>query len=166
MPFTPFHFGPGALLSVVSPSRVSFLAFCAANVLIDVESLYSMLTRQPRIHAFFHTYVGASLAGLAVILIFIPARWIAMRLPDQVIFRWKTLSIAAVGLGAMLGAVSHVALDSIMHADITPLAPFSQANGLYRIISLTSLHWLCVASGVLALGWRVIRSNDERQAGA
>ena len=62
MPFTPFHFGPGALVSAAARKYVSFLAFCAVNVLIDVESLYNMLTRQPRIHTFLHTYVGATVA--------------------------------------------------------------------------------------------------------
>jgi membrane-bound metal-dependent hydrolase YbcI (DUF457 family) len=37
MPFTPFHFGAGALVHSVAPMHVSFLAFCGANVLVDVE---------------------------------------------------------------------------------------------------------------------------------
>ena len=37
MPITPFHFGPGAALHVLAPRHVSFLAFCAANVVIDVK---------------------------------------------------------------------------------------------------------------------------------
>ena len=32
MPFTPFHFGAGALVHSVAPKYVSFLAFCGANV--------------------------------------------------------------------------------------------------------------------------------------
>lgn len=40
MPVTPFHFGPGALLHATAPRHVSFLAFCGANVLIDLEPLY------------------------------------------------------------------------------------------------------------------------------
>ena len=43
MPITPFHFGPGAALHAISPRHVSFLAFCAANVLTDLESLYFLL---------------------------------------------------------------------------------------------------------------------------
>ena len=61
MPFTPFHFGPGAALYAMAPRQLSFLAFCAANVLIDVEPLYYMLTDQYPWHRFFHTYVGATL---------------------------------------------------------------------------------------------------------
>jgi hypothetical protein len=36
MPITPFHFGPAVAVHAVSPKKVSFLAFCASNVLIGV----------------------------------------------------------------------------------------------------------------------------------
>lgn len=53
MPFTPFHFGPGAAIHALAPRKVSFIAFVAANVLMDVEPLYYMLTRQDHLHRFF-----------------------------------------------------------------------------------------------------------------
>jgi hypothetical protein len=53
MPFTPFHFGPGALVHSAAPKHISFLAFCDANVLVDVEPLYYMLTGGYPIHRFF-----------------------------------------------------------------------------------------------------------------
>ena len=161
MPVTPFHFGPGALVSVASPRYVSFLAFCAVNVLIDVESLRNMVTHQPRIHTFFHTYLGASIAAAVVVMLFIPARWLALRLPDNLLLRWRVLSVAPVAIGAVLGAWSHVLLDSIMHADITPFAPMSQANPLYRAVSLTTLHAACVVSGALGAAWLLLRSNKS-----
>jgi hypothetical protein len=37
MPFTPFHFGPGAVVHSAAPKHISFLAFCGANVLVDVD---------------------------------------------------------------------------------------------------------------------------------
>jgi hypothetical protein len=70
MPFTAFHFGPGALVHSAAPQYVSFLAFCGANVLVDVEPLYFMLTQQHPIHRFFHTYVGAAVAGSIVVVLF------------------------------------------------------------------------------------------------
>lgn len=51
----------------------------------------------------------------------------------------------------MAGSYSHIVLDSVMHADIRPWSPFSQANGLYRIVSVDLLHSLCIWSGVAAL---------------
>ncbi len=159
MPITPFHFGPGALVSVAAPRHVSFLSFCAANVLIDVESLRNMVTHQPRIHTFFHTYIGASLAAVAIVALFIPARWLACRLPDSVLVDWRRLGVLPVAIGAALGAWSHVVLDSIMHADITPFAPLSETNPLYQAISSRTLHIACLISGGLAGAWFALRPD-------
>ena len=163
MPITPFHFGPGGLVSVATRRSVSFLSFCAANVLIDVESLYNMVTHQPRVHTFLHTYVGSTLAAGVVVLAFVPARRIARTLPDWPLLGWRHLQGRAVMSGAILGAWSHVLLDSIMHGDITPWAPFSATNGLYHLIPMWLLHYGCVAAGILALIWWVLSSDKPLQ---
>jgi hypothetical protein len=130
---------------------VSFLAFCTANVLIDVEPLYYMLTHQERLHRFFHTYVGASLVALGTFALFLAGRWFANRLWLPNPFRWQASSLLAVALGAATGTYSHIVLHSVMHSDITPFAPYSDANPLFRVISLPALHWLCLGSGAVAL---------------
>jgi membrane-bound metal-dependent hydrolase YbcI (DUF457 family) len=66
---------------------------------------------------------------------------------------WRDLSVSSVIAGALLGAWSHVLLDSIMHADITPLAPFSDDNALHGAISLRALHLSCVVAGAIGLTW-------------
>jgi membrane-bound metal-dependent hydrolase YbcI (DUF457 family) len=150
MPFTPLHFGPGAALHAVAPARVSFLAFCAANVLVDVEPLYYVLTEQYPLHRFFHTYVGVSLVvALTVALFTVLPRWRSLPLPD--VWGWKALQLRQVVTGTALGGWSHIVLDSVMHEDIRPLAPFSAANGLYLLVSIDTLQLLCLAAGVLGL---------------
>jgi len=62
-----------------------------------------------------------------------------------------------VTLGALLGAWSHVLLDSVMHADIQPLQPLSAANGLLGLVPLSALHWGCLACGVVAMAIAGIR---------
>ncbi len=52
---------------------------------------------------------------------------------------------------AAIGAFSHVALDSIMHADVRPFAPFIDASPLLHVVPLGLLHWLCVAGGAAGL---------------
>lgn len=136
MPITPFHFGPGAVLHAIAPRYVSFLSFCAANVLIDFESLYNLVNHRHPVHAFFHTYVGATLAIGAILSLFVVSRWFASRLWLPNLLRWRELSLLQVGAGATLGAYSHVALDSVMHRDIQPLAPFSAANVLLSAVPL------------------------------
>jgi membrane-bound metal-dependent hydrolase YbcI (DUF457 family) len=152
MPLTPFHFGPGGALHVLAPKRVSFLAFCACNVFIDVEPLYYILTRQYPLHRFFHTYIGATLMAGFTVLFFMGAIKAANPLRLSSVFDWRDLTVLPVVVGAALGAWSHVVLDSIMHPDVRPFAPFSDANPLLLVVSLPALHLFCVITGIAALG--------------
>ncbi len=151
MPVTPFHFGPGAALNAAAPRHVSFLAFCAANVLIDIESGLNMLMHRDPVHAFFHTYVGATIALAATIALFWSGRQLALWVPLPNLFGWKQLTLLAVTIGAAAGAYSHIALDSIMHADMEPLAPFREGNALLGIVSLGTLHLFCIACAIVGL---------------
>jgi membrane-bound metal-dependent hydrolase YbcI (DUF457 family) len=167
MPVTPFHFGPGALLHAVAPRHVSFLSFCAANVLIDLESLYNLVHGLHPVHAFLHTYAGATLVVLALLLLFLGARWVVLRLGVPNVLGWRALTTMQVGVGAALGAYSHVLLDSVMHRDIAPLLPFSSANALLATVPLGWLHLACLAAGLLgvliiAVRWFVMGGSDRR----
>lgn len=157
MPVTPFHFGPGALLHAAAPRHVSFLAFCAANVLIDIESGYNLLRGADRVHAFFHTYVGATLVIVAVVALHAGLSGLARRRRVPDLFGWRSLGRGAVATGAVLGAYSHVLLDSVMHADARPLAPFSGHNPLLGWLSWDSLHGVCVALGVAGVAVLLLR---------
>ncbi len=165
MSITPFHFGPGAALHALAPRQVSFLSFCAANVLIDLESAYNLLAGHYPVHAFFHTYVGASLVVLAVVGLFLGARWFASRVRLDNALGWRELNLLQVGVGAALGAYSHVLFDSVMHGDIQPLAPFSSSNALRGMISVGTLHLVCVLLGVLGVVGvgvrRVVRQGQK-----
>jgi membrane-bound metal-dependent hydrolase YbcI (DUF457 family) len=164
MPVTPFHFGPGAAVHSLAPGHVSFLAFCASNALIDVEPLYYMLTGGPPLHRFFHTYIGASLVAINTILLFAMTRRLApvLALPD--IFQWQSLRLAPVTFGAFIGTYSHIVLDSVMHSDIRPFAPFTDANPLLHAMPLDALHWFCVGTGVAGVAVLCVRHLLMRDA--
>ena len=150
MPFTPFHFGPGALVHSAAPKHISFLAFCGANVLVDVEPLYFMLTHQWPIHRFFHTFVGATVAAAIVVGVFAPIRKLMPR-----------LTVRAVAIGAIIGTYSHVLLDSLMHADMQPFAPCSERNPRLGAVCLNTLHGFCLLAGIvgaIVIGVRYFRS--------
>lgn len=162
MPFTPFHFGPGALLHSVAPRHVSFLAFCAANVAVDLEPLYKLQRARFPVHAYFHSYVGVTVVWCAAVAAFwlLHRPGVARHLPN--FLDWKELTLRPVAIGAALGAYTHIALDSLMHHDIKPLWPFSSRNVLLDAISLDTLHWACVGAGILGLAilgvrWRIGR---------
>ena|SRR5689334_5651116 len=168
MPFTPFHFGAGALVHAAAPRRVSFLAFCAANVLIDVEPLACMLRGEAPVHRFAHTSIGAVLVALVTFALWLAAAKAApvLRLPD--VLGWRRLTAPPVAIGAALGSVSHVLLDSVMHADLRPFAPWSDANPLYGVVGLDALLGSCAVAaliGIVVAGVRHFRV-ESRASGA
>ena len=151
MPFTPFHFGPGAALHAMAPRQLSFLSFCAANIAIDTESLYNLSMHRYPVHAALHTYVGATVVIITIAILFVAFRSFATHFRVPNVLHWQNLSLRQVLTGALFGAYSHVVLDSVMHADIRPLAPFSSANALLGAVSLNALHMACAALGLLGV---------------
>lgn len=166
MPITPFHFGPGALLHALAPRHVSFIGFCAANCVVDLEPLYLMLTGQFPLHRFMHTLTGATCAWLIVVASFLAIRgadrW--LRWPD--LFQWKALTALPVALGAALGAYSHLLLDGLMHGDMFPFLPLSAENPLLHAVSLDVLHIACAVAGLLGLGLLALRRRSDRSGNA
>ena len=157
MPITPFHFGPGAAIHAVAPRRVSFISFCAANVLIDIEPLYYMSTEQFPLHRFFHTCIGATLVVFLTVALFVAMRAFTIRLRLPNLFGWRELSTSCVAVGATLGSYTHIVFDSIMHSDIRPFAPLSDANPLLGSIPLDTLHWSCVIAGAVGVAILLLR---------
>ena len=173
MPFTPLHFGPGLALKSVTGRWFSFTVFCFAQVLIDVEPAWYMLAGADHIHRFLHTYLGATLAGAAAAAAGKPLCEWALRLwnsrlsPAQA--RWldspATIPWPAAAAGGLAGGWSHVLLDSMMHADMQPLAPWDGGNALLFLIHVDTLYLACAIAGVAGLGlvlfnrWRAMRSG-------
>ena len=165
MPFTPFHFGPGLALKSVTGRWFSFTVFCLTQVLIDLEPGWYMLTDQDPLHRFFHSYPGATLAGIVAMTAGRPVCEWALRLwnsrlsPAQA--RWlgapAVIPRSAAVSGGLIGAWSHVALDSLMHTDIRPFAPLEIRNALHSLVDIDTLYLSCAIAGVVGLGvllWR------------
>lgn len=155
MPVTPFHFGPGILFKGAS-RRFSLSIFILSQILIDLESAWNLLREHAPVHATLHTYLGSLLVVGVCMLIGCPyyrlVQWAFRKIRkylDQSYGLDLPLGWTAIFLSALIGVWSHVALDSIMHWDIRPFAPFSRANPSYEICSLIALHLACVWSGVL-----------------
>lgn len=159
MPFTPFHFGPGLLVKGLVPDRFSWTAFVSAQVLIDCETLYYILGRQYPLHRELHTFVGATSAGLAGALMLLGLRRLAAeplgRLEAFAPSLRSEASKAGIIAGGLAGGASHPFLDGLMHSDIRPFAPWTDANPLLGAIGLDSLHLGCLAAALAgtALIW-------------
>jgi membrane-bound metal-dependent hydrolase YbcI (DUF457 family) len=118
---------------------------------VDIEPLYYMITRQYPLHRFFHTYIGVSIVIAGTVALLKTIIWYGKKasLPNS--HGWQQVKLLQLLIGAMLGGYSHILLDSLMHADIRPLAPFSDSNQLLHILSLATLHWFCIGCAVFGL---------------
>jgi hypothetical protein len=162
MPFTPFHFGPGALLKALGGRRFSLVGFGVAQVAIDIEPGLGLLRGADVLHGWTHTFVGATVLGAAAAAVTLAIGPRVLRARDWLLRReglahWSEgtrIGALAAASGALLGAWSHVLLDGVMHSDLHPFAPWSQAQPWWRLVGIGTLHWLCVAAGVLGVaGW-------------
>ena len=151
--------GPGMMVKAAMGRRFSLITFGIAQVATDIEPLVHILRGDRAVHGFCHTYVGAAVVGSLVFTIDRPARSMILR-------SWRgagapawargqdTLTWGAAASGAFIGTFSHVFLDSLMHADTRPFAPFTAANPLLHLVSVGAIYLFCVATGALgAVGW-------------
>lgn len=157
MPFTPFHMGPGLAVKAVCGRYVSLMVFGFSQVAIDIEPLVRIIRGDAVLHGFTHTYLGATLVALMSALVGRPVCQFLLNYwtPDPYspflngLRGPKRISWPAAIAGAFVGTYSHVFLDSIMHSDLQPFAPFSDVNALLHVISVGSLHLVCVVGGVV-----------------
>ena len=150
MPATPFHFGPGLLVKAVAPRQFSMAAYSLSQIVIDIESGYYMLQHATPVHRQAHTFALGGLIGLACGLIVSKlGAWLARPrdvVPEALAAEYR-LPIAA--LSGIFGGMFHSVLDGIMHADIRPFRPFSQANPLYGLVSVEILYLFCIITGIV-----------------
>lgn len=171
MPVTPFHLGPGMVLKSAGGAWFSFLAFGIAQVAMDIEPGIGMLRQAPTLHGWTHTYLGATLIGAIVLALTRPIGTPILRWWNAELRRnrldWlagaDTIPMTAAAAGAFLGTYSHVLLDSLMHADMRPYAPFSDGNGLLGMISVGALHGACAIAGAIGVAaWIAIGMRRRR----
>jgi hypothetical protein len=172
VPFTPFHMGPGLAVKAVGGRYFSVLVFGIAQVAMDIEPLVGMLRGAKVLHGWSHSYVGATVIGLVVMLLATPLCRLILRRWNRELAHYhigwlgspEGIGPLAAATGAFVGTYSHVVLDSIMHADITPFSPWSTANGLQGYLSINALHFVCVAAGLFGISaWLIVALWQRRR---
>ncbi|PPD42165.1 MAG: hypothetical protein CTY16_14855 [Methylobacter sp.] len=156
MPFTPLHMGPGAAIKAVLGQYFSLMVFGVAQIAMDIEPLVRIIRGDSLIHGFTHTYIGATLIGIATFVVGWPFCQGTLRFWNFItkpkFLRWlhasSPISKFAAFSGAFVGTFSHVFLDSIMHVDIHPWIPLNEGNSMLHFISVGWLHLFCVGLGV------------------
>lgn len=161
MPITPIHFGLGILARSMVTKRFSLSTFVMANVVIDMEPVtWYLLTGDP-LHGFLHTLLGATLLALAC------AQW-GRSWCERLLRFWNSrlsarqavwlgvmpsIPIGAAFVSALLGAWSHVFLDSFMHADVRPWWPLSSANDIRGLVPMNYVYFFSALFGL----WGMLR---------
>jgi hypothetical protein len=158
MPATPFHFGPGLLVKAAAPRQFSMAAYSVAQIVIDLESGYHLLRHDYPVHRQAHTFFLGGLIGLVCgLVVSRVGTWLARprdAIPEALAAEYR-LPIAA--LSGVFGGMLHSLLDGIMHADIRPFRPFTNANPLYGLVSVQVIYLFCIVTGLvgaaLLLAW-------------
>ncbi len=125
------------------------MVFGWAQIVIDLQPLFVMLTGEGHLHGFSHTYVGATLIAAFSALTGKYLSQLALAALLEKAWRGITISWKVSIFSAFVGTYSHVVLDSIMHADLEPFFPFTKSNDLLGVIPVVSLHELCIYSGFI-----------------
>lgn len=138
-----------------------------ANVFIDVELLFHLWRGDPHIHRHLHSYMGGTAMGaMAGVLVFAvlqatsriqPVGWLY---PDRVVATKKARLLAHSVQSGVIGGVSHVFLDSMMHRDMHPFWPLAYGNRLVGLVDIGTLHIGCALAGFFGLiFWVLLRQR-------
>ena len=147
--------GPALAIKAAAGRRFALVTFGVSQVLIDVEPLVHMLRGDRVLHGFFHTFLGATLlvipsalVGLALVRLAIARRFLGTAAG-----RWLDdlgeASVMAAVVGAVAGTWSHVFLDGLMHADLRPFAPWSDATPWLHVVPVGAIHLFCLLAGIV-----------------
>jgi hypothetical protein len=142
MPFTPFHFGPGACVSLPLNRHLDLPVFLLANVALDVEPLLVMtLDLSYPLHGCAHTLIGGAVVGAALGLISYPFRGVIADGMALLCIPYIP-SRARMLLSGVLGAWFHILLDAPLYTDIRPFRPLAK-NPLFGLVSSDMLYTAC-----------------------
>ena len=149
--------GPGILIKAILQGFFSLIIFGWAQILMDLQPLFVIITGQGNLHGFSHTYIGATLIALIsaftgkwiyeMVMMFIKSDFTEYQ--KKLFDVPKKITIGVCIVSAFIGTYSHVILDSIMHGDVEPFYPINLENNLHFILSIENLYKLCVYTGIV-----------------
>jgi len=150
MPFTPFHFGPSALVSLPLQKYIDVPVFVLANVVIDFEPLVVIVfDLEYRGHEHFHNFLVGALVGILWGVIAYFGRGILKRIMRMLRLPYTT-NFRKMLISAVLGVWFHVIVDSIGYRDVKPFYPLD-FNPMIGIMSRSMVYLICMLSFIPAI---------------
>jgi len=139
--------GPAIAVKAVMQRKFSLIVFGWAQILTDLEPLLSIISGKGHYHGFFHTFLGATLTGA---LAAGTGKFLAERgLRRLRLRRYLPLSWPVTITSAFIGTFSHIVLDSMVHPNAKPFAPFSSENIFAGVFNTAALMVFCVICALL-----------------
>lgn len=161
MPITPFHLGPALFFGLIFFRYVNFPAFLVSSVIVDIEPfLVIVFWLDYPLHGFFHSYLGGSIAALAVFFVMMKLNRSAQKRMDFFKLKQETSS-RGIFIASFFGAYLHIFFDSFLYTDIRPFFPVD-VNPLYGMVSYGDVILFCAVSffgGILLYGLRYQNSS-------
>jgi len=149
MPFTPLHWGPGLLIGLLAFPWLDLPCLLIASVIVDVEPLVLMMQGAPVLHAFFHTHLGATIAGLALSPIVYVSKGLLQALLRFFGLEQSTSSLKIV-VTSLIGTNFHVFLDSFLYPEMHPLFPLV-GNPFYGMLTSSQIYLFCIVGFAAAV---------------
>jgi membrane-bound metal-dependent hydrolase YbcI (DUF457 family) len=146
--------------------RMSLGAFAAAQVAVDLEPGYRLLTGTYPVHGWSHSLLGGAALGTGAALACLPlVRLLNRRLAREpggaALFRRP--SAASALLGGLAGGLSHVALDALVHAEVGLLWPWRARLPGLDVVPDAAMAWGCVLAAVAGIALVLRGSGGERR---
>jgi len=151
MPFTPFHWGPVLVIGYFAYRYLNLPTLLVAAVAVDFRAtlvFFGLL--DGAIHGIFHTFIGATIIGLAITLVFrlfrvqISTLTQKLGLPEQE-YTWRSIFAAA-----MVGTYSHIVLDAMIYDYLMPFHPY-EANPFYGLLTSFDVYLFCTLTGIIGV---------------
>jgi hypothetical protein len=158
-------------VKAVAGNSFSLLIFGFTQIAMDIQPLVHLLRGEGVMHGISHSYLGATVIGVVAVVVGRPICNLILRTwkpePEHRFENWlrgaDIISWRAAIFTAFLGTYSHVLIDSMIHGDVLPFAPFSAYNPLLGTVSFDAMHMICVGTGLLGIiGWLVVYAVETR----
>jgi membrane-bound metal-dependent hydrolase YbcI (DUF457 family) len=150
MPFTPYHFGPHALIALPLRKYIDFPIFMLTNIAIDLEPLAVILfSLNYPVHGYFHTFLIGGMVGVVWAIVAYPFRNFLKEIMNALRLSYDT-TLLKMMISGILGAWLHVLFDAPIYADIRPFYPI-QSNPLFGILSSQTVYTICSICFIPAL---------------
>ncbi|MEM2939062.1 MAG: hydrolase [Candidatus Bathyarchaeia archaeon] len=156
MPLTPFHLGPALCFGLPLREHMHAPTFFLANIIVDIEPFIVLVfgLNYP-LHGYLHTFLFASILGLALGCIMFFMRGIFQGFFKIFLLEGERMAnIKDFIVAGISGTVLHVLLDSPLNNNTKPLYPL-MFNPFYKPALMLEIHSFCIWTGLLGMAFYV-----------